>query len=1002
LVAPAGGAVVGAAQVLVGADTSDAVGAVAGLGGALSDALLGPLAPAKAALDDIMGQVSDITDQISSSLVQGGLNRALDLAEARSSLTFFVGDMEKVNELLEIARTNVVGTRYGFNEAATAANSFVGAGITGYAELNRMMGLAVDTAAVTDRDLGSIGKRLAAIADTGRVYWEDFRLLADVAPGFADELRDELGVTNDELRNLFRTGKVDSEVFFNALESHVYGFAQHTVSTVSGAEANVKAAFARIGASIFGPFVTEGGPLVTFLNAVTAEVDGLADEAQMLAEALGPAFDQVTQALLPLVSIMGEAFAEALIELAPLVADLITQFADFYATHGPALVSIVGNLMEMFVQWSEIMVQVAEILANSFLPLIEKATDVLATLGNGIKGTYSWFETFFDEMGQTFRGEFDAFIDKTEETADSTERMAARHADSMAWIDDATYSVTNSYIANLRAMDVEADAASVAQQNAIAYIESSFYSLQETSSVSAKVIIANYGQMALAASYAAAAMQEGIDPNLAAAYSKAAKAIYAQAPEYAKAIREARKSSGGARRGGGGGRPPSRAGKDAAKDVKEEARLTKAEIKDLYATIKDLFQSQELVRAGKKLKWKWDAEDFVSPEEVSQAIASAIEMAEAALEGASKKQKKRINALIDDLMGKDSAALMKLAEKREKVARRLEKARQALEDAIALRDDWRRSVTDQMNSFLSIMRVEEATAEDTVKGLQAAYDKQVAVVMDMRGELERLADLGVSNTTLNAILKREADEAQALADQIAEATAAAAKGVTTDVVAGMQANLDQAKKFWANIKRLRSMGLSEGALQELIMGGPEASAHIVEGLLAGGKDAIDAVNKIQEQSESLAEEMGKKTSKWFFQAGVDAAEGLVKGLESKEKALAKAMRKLAKAMVNEIKKELGIKSPSKVMADEVAGMMIAGGVEGIDDGIPTMQKAAARMGRAMVPSPGSWSAYGTPSGATVINLKVEATGARTREDGQAVGEGILDVLGKISMAGVTR
>ena len=79
----------------------------------------------------------------------------------------------------------------------------------------------------------------------------------------------------------------------------------------------------------------------------------------------------------------------------------------------------------------------------------------------------------------------------------------------------------------------------------------------------------------------------------------------------------------------------------------------------------------------------------------------------------------------------------------------------------------------------------------------------------------------------------------------------------------------------------------------------------------------------------------------MYGAGIQAAQGLVKGLKSQQKAIEKQMASIAKAMATSIKKALGIHSPSRLMADEVGSMVPAGIVEGMADGQAPLDRAMA-------------------------------------------------------------
>lgn len=77
--------------------------------------------------------------------------------------------------------------------------------------------------------------------------------------------------------------------------------------------------------------------------------------------------------------------------------------------------------------------------------------------------------------------------------------------------------------------------------------------------------------------------------------------------------------------------------------------------------------------------------------------------------------------------------------------------------------------------------------------------------------------------------------------------------------------------------------------------------------------------------------------------GKDTARGLISGLRSMNGPLKKQARATAKTVEREIKKALKIKSPSRLMRDEVGAMIPAGIAEGIDDGTKSAVNAMNRL-----------------------------------------------------------
>jgi hypothetical protein len=98
--------------------------------------------------------------------------------------------------------------------------------------------------------------------------------------------------------------------------------------------------------------------------------------------------------------------------------------------------------------------------------------------------------------------------------------------------------------------------------------------------------------------------------------------------------------------------------------------------------------------------------------------------------------------------------------------------------------------------------------------------------------------------------------------------------------------------------------------KELMAKGTDALPFINE-LLGTGKSGVTQINTLSTQLDSSAAALGNSASKALYQAAVDSAAGIVKGLQAQQKNIEKQMDVIANAMVKSIKKSLGIKSPSR-------------------------------------------------------------------------------------------
>jgi hypothetical protein len=99
----------------------------------------------------------------------------------------------------------------------------------------------------------------------------------------------------------------------------------------------------------------------------------------------------------------------------------------------------------------------------------------------------------------------------------------------------------------------------------------------------------------------------------------------------------------------------------------------------------------------------------------------------------------------------------------------------------------------------------------------------------------------------------------------------------------------------------------------------------------------------------------------MYDSGKAAGKGFLSGLQAQQKQLEAEMKKLADVLVQTIKKELKISSPSQVTR-ELGAMIPAGLALGIEDGHMAVTAASARMFRATAPSYGTGYAGGGRGG----------------------------------------
>ncbi|WP_426404215.1 hypothetical protein ACN9M0_24760 [Streptomyces sp. R-07] len=228
----------------------------------------------------------------------------------------------------------------------------------------------------------------------------------------------------------------------------------------------------------------------------------------------------------------------------------------------------------------------------------------------------------------------------------------------------------------------------------------------------------------------------------------------------------------------------------------------------------------------------------------------------------------------------------------------------------------------------------KAVAMDLVKDIWKAWEGQktnvdsglVKMVNREHAKLQALASkrdaLRTRLGSAQALLKSRIEERDRYAADI-RSSARSASGLSSlglepkqvtasSIKQGLGQKLSRLRQFTRWIGVLTKRGINKNLLREVLAMGPEEGYAYASALVGMSNADLKAVNSLQSQIDKESDTLGKRAAGTMYDAGVNSARGLVKGLQSQEKAVVDQMYKLAKAMEKAIKKALGIKSPSRV------------------------------------------------------------------------------------------
>jgi phage host-nuclease inhibitor protein Gam len=228
-----------------------------------------------------------------------------------------------------------------------------------------------------------------------------------------------------------------------------------------------------------------------------------------------------------------------------------------------------------------------------------------------------------------------------------------------------------------------------------------------------------------------------------------------------------------------------------------------------------------------------------------------------------------------------------------------------------------------------------------IKGLESQYDNVKKSLQELTAKIPKNASKGLKdriNRDRTQLLKLAAqweagakrlEAAQDKLDKLREQMSDYAKQVrervidTGDVTKVKDASfetisdslknaVEQAKRFAAVLAKLKKLGLNQTTFDQIAMAGPDAGLAAAEAIANAGASGVAEVNDLQKELEKYATQAGSTAAHYMYDAGIRAAEGLVKGLEAQQDAIEKQMLKIADSMVKAIRKALDIHSPSRL------------------------------------------------------------------------------------------
>lgn len=255
-------------------------------------------------------------------------------------------------------------------------------------------------------------------------------------------------------------------------------------------------------------------------------------------------------------------------------------------------------------------------------------------------------------------------------------------------------------------------------------------------------------------------------------------------------------------------------------------------------------------------------------------------------------------------------------------------------------DDATKQATKNLKSTLEAGKAAIKIAKANSKEWQNAVAAQAKVARQLKAASEKLATMKADRANLQNSIASTVMGGLDLSSALNGGTDSFGFGSTKtsfQAVGGLVAEAkNKAKTFSERMKALVQAGFPNSFIQFVAGYGIDGGVQIADAILSGTGAEQAALKADWGAYNSYAKGAGDAIAGQLYDAGIQAQEGLIKGLEKQNAALDKAADKIADRITRRVKKKLGIKSPSTVFRDQVGVQLVRGTIAGLTKEAPVL------------------------------------------------------------------
>ena len=220
----------------------------------------------------------------------GGWTRATNIDKAKFAIEGLGYAWDDLKDSIDGAVTD---TRFGFDEAATAASQLVASNVAIGTEMDNALKSIANVASQTGDEYSSIAHIYTTIAGNGKLMTEQLNMFSYRGLNAAALIAKSMGKTEQEIREMTTKGEISFKQFSDAMNDALGEGAKRANDTFEGSLANMQAALKRMGQPFAEVIRKQMPPVFNDLKEFIKQIKAITDP---LAEVFDTIFTNATRA----------------------------------------------------------------------------------------------------------------------------------------------------------------------------------------------------------------------------------------------------------------------------------------------------------------------------------------------------------------------------------------------------------------------------------------------------------------------------------------------------------------------------------------------------------------------------------------------------------------------------------------------------------------------------------------------------------------------------------